>query len=114
MEISAAIRQGKRRNPVCIARARAYTPPAPLARFAPLLAQPNMTERDVERDCTRTYFAEVLRRLADAVEAEESFRIQIAGKRFTIPAHAGLSIEHEAADGTEEVEFQLRWTREDA
>ena len=72
-----------------------------------------MSERDVERDCTRTYFADVLRRLADAVEAEDSFRIQIAGKRFTIPASASLSIEHEAEDGSEEVEFQLRWTNED-
>ncbi|MEO5843096.1 MAG: amphi-Trp domain-containing protein [Acidimicrobiales bacterium] len=51
-----------------------------------------------------------LRRLADAVEKGESFRIQIAGERFRVPKHAQLSIEHERSGDTEEVELQLRWT----
>lgn len=71
-----------------------------------------MTERDVERDCTPKTFVESLRRLADAIEAGEAFRIQVAGKRFTVPATAQLSIEHEAAGGQEELEFQLRWKNE--
>ncbi len=68
-----------------------------------------MADRDVERDCNKNGFVETLRRLADALEAGESFRIQIVNKRFTIPADAALSIEHEASDGDEEVELQLRW-----
>lgn len=68
-----------------------------------------MSERDVERDCTTATFAETLRRLADALEAGEPFRIQVAGKRFTVPSNAALSIEHEVADGDEELELQLRW-----
>ncbi|KIG18106.1 hypothetical protein DB30_01993 [Enhygromyxa salina] len=68
-----------------------------------------MSDRDVERDCTPQAFVESLRRLADAIEAGESFRIQVAGKRFTVPAKPELSIEHEAQDGSEELEFQLRW-----
>ena len=68
-----------------------------------------MSERDVERDCTPQAFVETLRRLADAIEAGEAFRIQVAGKRFTVPAAASLSIEHEAAEGEEELELQLRW-----
>lgn len=68
-----------------------------------------MSNRDVERDCTPTTFVESLRRLADAIEAGESFRIQVAGKRFTVPAGAELSIEHEAEGSAEELEFQLRW-----
>ncbi|PRP96166.1 amphi-Trp domain-containing protein [Enhygromyxa salina] len=71
-----------------------------------------MSDRDVERDCTPQAFVESLRRLADAIEAGESFRIQVAGKRFTVPAKAELSIEHEAAGGGEELEFQLRWKSE--
>ena len=69
-----------------------------------------MADRDVERDCPTERFIETLRRLADALEQGESFRIQVANQRFTVPADAGLSIEHEAADGTEELELQLRWT----
>jgi len=68
-----------------------------------------MSDRDVERDCTTATFVDSLRRLADALEKGEAFRIQVAGKRFVVPADAKLSIEHEAMDGDEELEFQLRW-----
>jgi amphi-Trp domain-containing protein len=69
-----------------------------------------MTDRDVERNCTTETFVETLRRLADALEAGEPFRIQVAGKRFTVPASAELSIEHEAEGGDEELELQLKWS----
>ena len=68
-----------------------------------------MTDRDVERNCTTETFVETLRRLADALEAGEPFRIQVAGKRFTVPGSAELSIEHEAEGGDEELELQLKW-----
>ena len=68
-----------------------------------------MADRDVERNCSKESFVETLRRLADALEAGESFRIQVVNKRFTVPANAELSIEHEAEDGAEELELQLRW-----
>ncbi|MEX1362793.1 MAG: amphi-Trp domain-containing protein [Nannocystaceae bacterium] len=68
-----------------------------------------MADRDVERDCTCESFVTTLRRLADALEQGERFRIQVAGKRFTVPADASLSIEHEAEGGDEELELQLRW-----
>lgn len=70
-----------------------------------------MSERDVERNCTIESFVETLRRLADALERGESFRIQVQGARFTIPRDAALSIEHEVEDDVEEVELQLRWKR---
>jgi amphi-Trp domain-containing protein len=69
-----------------------------------------MADRDVERDCSVETFVESLRRLADALESGEPFRIQVAGKRFTVPKGASLSIEHEIEDGDEELEFQLRWS----
>ena len=68
-----------------------------------------MADRDVERDCTPTNFVKTLRRVADAIEAGEDVRIQVAGKRFVVPASAALSIEHEAEDGEEELELQLKW-----
>jgi len=68
-----------------------------------------MAERDVERNCTTESFVATLRRLADALEAGDAFRIQVANKRFTIPGEAELSIEHEAEGGDEELELQLKW-----
>lgn len=68
-----------------------------------------MADRDVERNCSKESFVDTLRRLADALEKGESFRIQVVNKRFTVPADAELSIEHEAEGGLEELELQLRW-----
>ena len=70
-----------------------------------------MSERDVERNCTPQSFVDTLRRLADAIERGEPFRIQVVGKRFTVPQGAELSIEHEAEGDDEELELQLRWRR---
>jgi amphi-Trp domain-containing protein len=70
-----------------------------------------MADRDVERECTTEHFVETLRRLADALEAGGSFRIQVANSRFTVPADAHLSIEHERSDGDEELELQLKWSK---
>lgn len=70
---------------------------------------PRMTERDAERNCTPEAFIATLRRIADALERGESFRVQVASHRFTVPADAALSVEHEVADGDEELELQLRW-----
>lgn len=68
---------------------------------------------DNQRDVQRTYStAEVvakLRRLADALETDAPFRIQIAGERIRVPAHARFSIEHERSGDEEEIEFQLSW-----
>ncbi len=69
--------------------------------------------RDVERDCSVEDFVSTLRRIADALENEQSFRIQVRGLRFTVPDAAELSIEHEADDGDEELELQLKWSSKD-
>ncbi len=66
-------------------------------------------KRDIEKIYSAKKFAEKLRRLADALETQKAFRIQVAGKRITIPADAEISIEHERAEGEEEIEFQLKW-----
>lgn len=66
-------------------------------------------DRDLERTYSRAQFVAKLRRLADDLEKRRPFTIQVAGERFRIPADAEFNIEHERADGTEEIEFQLRW-----
>ncbi|OLF12023.1 amphi-Trp domain-containing protein [Actinophytocola xinjiangensis] len=69
--------------------------------------------RDVERIYSTADVVAKLRRLADALESETSFRIQIAGERFRVPARAQFSIEHERGDDEEEIEFQLKWKLDD-
>ncbi|WP_197318880.1 amphi-Trp domain-containing protein [Saccharomonospora sp. NB11] len=70
--------------------------------------------RDVEAFYSTADVVAKLRRLADALETDKPFRIQIAGERIRVPARARFSIEHERGDGEEEIEFQLKWTIEDA
>jgi amphi-Trp domain-containing protein len=66
-------------------------------------------DRDVTTIKSRGDFAALLRRVADAVEKGESFRIQVAAKRLTVPAGAELSVEHEREGDMEELELQFRW-----
>jgi amphi-Trp domain-containing protein len=65
--------------------------------------------RDIEKTYPRRQFVEKLRRLADALEAETSFNIQVAGERLRIPADTSFNIEHERSGGEHELEFQVRW-----
>lgn len=66
-------------------------------------------ERDVEKGYSTAEVVAKLRRLADAIESETPFRIQVAGERIRVPAGAEFTIEHERGEDEEEVEFQLKW-----
>lgn len=70
------------------------------------------TPRDVEREYPMPEVVAKLRRLADALETGQPFRIQVAGERIRVPVRARFSVEHERSDDEEEVEFQLKWERE--
>jgi amphi-Trp domain-containing protein len=72
-------------------------------------ARPSRRARDLERTYSRSQFVAKLRRLADALETEAAFTIQVAGERLRIPAKAEFNIEHERTEGMDELEFQLRW-----
>jgi len=67
-------------------------------------------QRDIEKTYPRKQFVEKLRRLADVLETESAFTIQVAGERLRIPADARFNIEHERASGGHELEFQLKWS----
>ncbi len=71
------------------------------------------SDRDIEKTYSNSEFVEKLRRLADAIENDEKFEIQIAGERIYVPVRATYNIEHEREDGHEEVEFQIKWAPED-
>lgn len=69
-------------------------------------------ERDLEKSYSNKEFVEKLRRLADSIERDEQFEIQIAGERIYVPVRATFTIEHERSDGEEEIEFQIKWSVE--
>lgn len=69
-----------------------------------------MKDRDLTRTYSRGQFVAKLRRLADAIEAEKAFTIQMAGERLHIPARAEFNIEHEREGDRQELEFQVIWS----
>jgi amphi-Trp domain-containing protein len=68
-----------------------------------------MAERDIEKDVSAEYFVATLRRLADAIESGEPFRIQVANRRFVVPAEARRVVEHEVSEELEELAIELQW-----
>ncbi|MBI4763837.1 MAG: amphi-Trp domain-containing protein [Deltaproteobacteria bacterium] len=67
--------------------------------------------RDLEKAYPKNQFIAKLRRLADTLETEKSFSIQIAGERLFVPKTAIVNIEHEREGQWEEMEFQIKWKR---
>ncbi len=68
--------------------------------------------RDVAADYPAKQFVAKLRRLADSIEQGGRFRIQVAGERIVVPSTATINIEHERGASSEELEFQLVWSRQ--
>ncbi len=68
-----------------------------------------MADRDIEKNVPTAQFVDTLRRLADAMESGEPFRIQVQNQRFTVPADAEIVIEHEVDGDEEELAFELQW-----
>ncbi|MBT7261251.1 MAG: amphi-Trp domain-containing protein [Desulfobacula sp.] len=66
-------------------------------------------ERDLEKVYSQKDFVTKLRRLADSIEQNKRFRIQIAGERISVPPDAIFNIEHEREGNNEEIEFQMKW-----
>jgi amphi-Trp domain-containing protein len=69
-------------------------------------------EKDVEKSYSNKEVVAKLRRLADALEEEKTFEIQIAGERIYIPPYATVEFEYERQGEEEEVEIELRWQRQ--
>lgn len=72
---------------------------------------PTKPSRDIEKVYSSKEFVAKLRRLADALESDQAFEIQVAGERLYIPSDAHFSIEHERDEDADEIEFQVRWQR---
>jgi len=69
-------------------------------------------EIDVERSYTPAQTADKLRRIADAIEAGKSFRLQVAGNRLRVPTDGDVEIEMQTdGDGAGEIEIEIKWNR---
>jgi amphi-Trp domain-containing protein len=69
------------------------------------------TEKDMEKSYPTKEVVAKLRRLADALEEEKTFEIQIAGERVYIPPYATVEFEYEREGEEEEVEIEVKWKR---
>lgn len=66
---------------------------------------------DVEKSYVTKEVADKLRRLADALEQERTFEIQIAGERIYVPPYATVEFEYERGEEGEELEIEVKWKR---
>ena len=70
-----------------------------------------VSDKDVEKSYATGEVVAKLRRLADALEAEKTFEIQIAGERIYVPPYATVEFEYQREGDDEEVEIELKWKR---
>ncbi len=69
-------------------------------------------ELEVEKSYSKTEVVAKLRRLADALEQDKTFEIQIGGERVYVPPFATVEFEYErSADGEEEMEIEIKWKK---
>jgi amphi-Trp domain-containing protein len=68
-------------------------------------------DKETEKSYSTKEVVAKLRRLADALEEEKTFEIQIAGERIYVPPYATVEFEYERQDDEEEVEIELKWKR---
>ncbi len=68
-------------------------------------------EKDVEKSYATKEVVSKLRRLADALEAEKTFEIQVAGERIYVPPYASVEFEYAREGDEEELEIELKWER---
>lgn len=68
-------------------------------------------EKEVEKSYATKETAAKLRRLADALESEKTFEIQVAGERIYVPPYASVEFEYAREGGDEELEIEIKWKR---
>ena len=68
-------------------------------------------EKEVEKSYATKEVAAKLRRLADALESEKTFEIQVAGERIYVPPYASVEFEYARAGDEEELEIEVKWKR---
>jgi hypothetical protein len=65
----------------------------------------------IEPSCPAPEFADLLRRVAGAVDAGDAFRLIVTGTPVSVPADAEFTVEYEADGDGETLGFRIRWKR---
>ena len=68
-------------------------------------------ETELEKSYSSREVVAKLRRLADALEAGQAFRIQIAGQHVRVAPDAHIEFDYERSGDEEAVEIDLKWRR---
>ena len=68
-------------------------------------------EKEVEKSYATKEVVAKLRRLADALEEEKTFEIQVAGERIYVPPYASVEFEYARDGDEEELEIEVTWKR---
>ncbi|HEU4597085.1 MAG TPA: amphi-Trp domain-containing protein [Pyrinomonadaceae bacterium] len=68
-------------------------------------------DMEVEKSYASGEVVAKLRRLADALEQEKTFEIQIAGERIYVPPYTTVEFEYARDGEEEEMEIELKWKR---
>ncbi len=69
-------------------------------------------EKEVEKSYATKEVVAKLRRLADALENEKTFEIQVAGERIYVPPYATVEFEYAREGDEEELEIEIKWKRQ--
>ena len=69
-------------------------------------------EKEVEKSYATKETVSKLRRLADALEGEKTFEIQVAGERIYVPPYARVEFEYAREGDEEELEIEIKWKRQ--
>ena len=68
-------------------------------------------DTEVEKSYATGEVVAKLRRLADALEGEKTFEIQVAGERIRVPPYAAVEFEYARDGDEEELEIEVKWKR---
>jgi amphi-Trp domain-containing protein len=66
----------------------------------------------VEPGCSPSEFADLLRKVAAAVDAGDAFRLIVAGSPVSVPAEVEFTVEHAVDGDGESLGFRIRWKRD--
>ena len=68
-------------------------------------------EIKLEKSYSRNAMASKLRRLADAIENQDGFRIMLEKERIYVPVDAWIEFEYEESDVECELEVEIKWKK---
>ena len=68
-------------------------------------------EIEKDKEYSRSETISKIRRLADALEQNKAFEIQVDHQRIYVPANALIEFEYEREGDEEELEIEIKWKK---